>query len=151
MCPHTFVKQHFKVSNLLSCFPTLSASPEASRVVDNYLSSNLSSFNFLSWVSPSRRSEPSTREAGPLWQPLFSFSATMFVLHIFEVSPYWHGSPQVSDILAIPSHIENNSQCGILLHRCLYSKPMSLRAHFSWLAHQLFLHRPGQNLLRCNL
>lgn len=41
-------KQHVKVSNSLSCFPTFSACPKTSRVVDTCISfSNLSPSNFL--------------------------------------------------------------------------------------------------------
>lgn len=54
LCPPGFAKRHVKGSNILSCTPALSASSQASRVVDTCTSfSNLSSpSNFLIWAEP---------------------------------------------------------------------------------------------------
>lgn len=72
MQPPSFEKWHAKLSNILSCPPTWSASPEAHKAIDNCMSfSNLSaSPDFLPHASASSwAGEPFQAVASPPWLP----------------------------------------------------------------------------------
>lgn len=92
-------------------------------------------------------------EANPLWQS-FVFLLCQSVCSpkkclqatgVFVVSQQCHSSPQATVMWATPPHIDVNGQCGICPRGASFPKPIS---SFSWLAHQLLLHRPCLEFLR---
>lgn len=95
----------------------------------------------------------STVEANSLWQSFVfllchsvcSSNKCLQATGVFVVSQQWHSSPQAPVMWAIPPHIDVNGQCGICLRGASFPKPIS---SFSWLAHQLLLHRPCLEFLR---
>ena len=142
LCPPNFQNHHAKVSNLLSCLPTLHVRLKTSRVVDKHTSfSNLSSPpNFLTQVSASSWAfMVSWRAYKRGWlvftQALHVFSVCHSVLcTVPQTSTLdqlaFQGCPHiltVPDIQATPSHIEINGQLRISSEKASFPR-------LSWLA-----------------
>lgn len=120
--PPSFAKYYAKLSNLLSCSLTLSASPKASRVADNCMS-----FFSLSFSSSSLTQSPAwlhqfTVKASPLQQPFISLLCckalcavpqTKMPAGVLGASPYTCSRPQASNIQATVPCRQVAGQVGI--------------------------------------